>query len=310
MIGNAHLQYHPTFFDDNQSLLMTKNGDRKESVRRRNQSSSKGHKSKKKRECDPEEVELADYPQWQDERGYWIGEYTFLNGDGNPNTSASWNYPYDHYKGFITGEVEGNAYRQRNVFLYPPQTDDVCNDTDNASTGEGVCGSNGNSKIFKADQSATTCSKNEELAGDIEGPYIQGPFSLPTKTQLVGDNAVLYQVFIPGAMVGADADRLYQSQLTTFSKNPSTGQLYRTRTAQGFDAFALVGVSTFASYYRERKVDETEFYTALANAIEAYSINDGDLCTWDNGGNPIANATGSFETCKDHLEQSFALGEE
>jgi len=111
-------------------------------------------------------------------------------------------------------------YRQRNIFLYPPQTDDVCNATDNASTGEGVCGTNGNTKIFKADQTATTCSKNDELAGDIEGPYIQGSYSLPTKTQLVGqDNAVLYQVFIPGAMIGADEeDRLYQSQLTTFSQ--------------------------------------------------------------------------------------------
>jgi len=64
MIGNAHLQYHPTFFDDIQSFMMTKNGDRKESVRRRDQ-------SKRKRKCDPEEVELADYPQWQVERGYW-----------------------------------------------------------------------------------------------------------------------------------------------------------------------------------------------------------------------------------------------
>ena len=71
-----------------------------------------------------------------------------------------------------------------------------------------------------------------------------------------------------------------------------------------------MGVSNYASYYRERKVDETEFYTELTKTIAAYSINDDDLCTWDNGGSPIANATGSFETCKVHLEQSFALGEE
>jgi hypothetical protein len=158
-----------------------------------------------------------------------------------------------------------------------------------------------------ADQSATTCSMNEELTGDIEGPFIQGPFSLPTKTQLVGqDNALLYQVFIPGAMVGASEDRLLQSQLTTITESPD-GHLYRTRTAQGFDAFANVGVTTSASYYRERKVSETDFYDALESAIELYAINTDDLCKWDSSGNAIANVAGSFDTCKDHLEQSFAL---
>ena len=58
-------------------------------------------------DCDPVDVQLLDYPQWQAEKGYWIGEYTFLQGDGNSFVSSSWNYPYDHYKGFITGEVVG-----------------------------------------------------------------------------------------------------------------------------------------------------------------------------------------------------------
>ena len=58
-------------------------------------------------DCDPADVQLLDYAQWQAEKGCWIGEYTFLQGDGNPFVSGSWNYPYDHYKGFITGEVVG-----------------------------------------------------------------------------------------------------------------------------------------------------------------------------------------------------------
>ena len=58
-------------------------------------------------DCDPADVKLLDYPQWEAEKGYWIGEYTFLQGDGNPYESSQWNYPYDHYKGFITGEVVG-----------------------------------------------------------------------------------------------------------------------------------------------------------------------------------------------------------
>ena len=57
--------------------------------------------------CDPADVRLLDYPQWQEEKGYWLGEYTFLQGNGDAFISSSWNYPYDHYKGFITGEVSG-----------------------------------------------------------------------------------------------------------------------------------------------------------------------------------------------------------
>ena len=54
-----------------------------------------------------ESVDLDQFPQWQEEVGYWLGEYTFLGADGQPNVSAGWNYPYDQYKGFITGNISG-----------------------------------------------------------------------------------------------------------------------------------------------------------------------------------------------------------
>ncbi len=161
-----------------------------------------------------------------------------------------------------------------------------------------------------ADQSTTTCSMNEELGGDIAGLYQSGPFSLPTKTELVGKgNALLYQVFVPGFMFGLADDILLQSQLTTITTTP-TGQVYRTRTAQGFDAFVNVGTTTSASYYRERRVNGTEFYTELQNTIAAYNILTEDLCVWDGSGNPVANVTGSFDACFAHLETSFELGSE
>ncbi len=205
---------------------------------------------------------------------------------------------------------KSNSYRQRNVFLYPPQTSEMCESRDNMVHGGGTCGTNGNTKVFMADQSATTCSMNEELGGDIAGLYQQGPFQLPTKTELVGkDNALLYQVFVPGFMFGLDDDILLQSQLTTITTTPQ-GQVYRTRTAQSFDAFVNVGMTTAASYYRERRVNGTEFYTELQNTIAAYGILTEDLCTWDGSGNPVANVTGSYEACFAHLENSFELSSE
>ncbi|VEU34932.1 unnamed protein product [Pseudo-nitzschia multistriata] len=261
-------------------------------------------------DCDPADVKLLDYPQWEAEKGYWIGEYTFLQGDGNPYESSQWNYPYDHYKGFITGEVVGNAYRQRNVFLYPPQIPSKCNpENENNVIGDGECGVNGNTKVFEADQSATTCSLNPALGGIIEGLYVQGPYELPTKTELIGrENALLYQVFIPGTMVGKEEDVLLQSQLTTITKNED--KVYRTRTAQSFDTFVSPGLTTSASYYRERRVSKEEFYESLNSSIADYNIRTEDLCVWDNSGFPVEGVTGSIEACEEHLEESFLLGSE
>jgi hypothetical protein len=61
--------------------------------------------------CDPAGVKLENYPQWQGEEGYWIGEYTFYKADGTPFVSANWNYPYGGYRGFITGNVQGLVFR-------------------------------------------------------------------------------------------------------------------------------------------------------------------------------------------------------
>ena len=97
MIGNAHFQYQPTNSNDG-DVTMTL-GESNNRVM---------HSVRHVEECNPAtDVVLSDYPQWQHERGYWIGEYTFLQGNGTPFKSNSWNYPYGNYKGFITGDVRG-----------------------------------------------------------------------------------------------------------------------------------------------------------------------------------------------------------
>ena len=201
--------------------------------------------------CDPSEENLADYEVWRREEGYWYGEYecgvdvqvlrvaamasrrsdaanarlnstprryTFLGAEGDPYVSSSWNYPYDHYYGFIHIELDGNSLKQRNVFIYPPQTTEKC-EADDSTEGDGVCGTNGNEKIFGADQSASDCD------GNLAGPYTQGGFTLDTTTRVIGDDTVIYSVKIPDSMGGG----INQNQLTTL---PGNG--VRVRTAQGF----------------------------------------------------------------------------
>lgn len=244
-------------------------------------------------DCNAADVVLDDYPQWAAENGYFVGEYSFYGGDGNPYTSGSWNYDYSHYRGFISGNTVGNAYRQRNVFLYPPQKQEICDTVSDTVTGTGVCGVNGNSKLFEADQSATTCSV--QSPGSIEGPYGE---TADTYTDLVGmENSVLYQVYLKAGIVGNLEPRIIQSQLTTFTQMLD-GTSLRTRTAQGFDAFAVVGTPTSASFYREREVDSEEFWRLFDETVAAYNIQEEDLCA-ENGG--------SVSACMSWINQSWEL---
>ena len=52
-------------------------------------------------DCDLSSLNLLDFPAWERENGYWVGEYTLTGADGNAFASQNWNYPYDHYAGFI-----------------------------------------------------------------------------------------------------------------------------------------------------------------------------------------------------------------
>ena len=205
-------------------------------------------------------------------------------------------YPYSSYKGFITGNIEGNAYRQRNVFLYPPNTEKDCLDRQsrNQSTivGQGTCGINGNSLVFSADQNATTCNDNASLEGLYWG-------FIPTTTRLVGDNALLYQVFYP--LPDGNAS-LIQSQLTTLTGGDDP--VLRTRTAQSFNQ---VGEATSASFYRERKVSKDDFFMELNNAITSFNILPSDLCYMDGFTKKELDgySTPGYEQCINHLQQSF-----
>jgi len=242
--------------------------------------------------CEPSEVNLLDFEAWRREEGYWIGEYTFLGADGAPFVSSGWPYRYDDYKGFIHLEVAGANIRQRNVFLYPPQFEEDCvvefdemGEPIPNVLGDGQCGANGNEKIFSADQQAADCE------GNLAGPFVQGPFTLATETRLLGDDSVLYQVRL------FEQGPLIQNQLTTLP-----GDNTRVRTAQGFAPFLPPGLPTwtYASYYRERKVSRDEFYAALAQTREEYSILESDYCAYDSVNAP------SGVSCDDHFGESTA----
>ena len=258
-----------------------------------NDVSAESHKQtsgKSGKGCDPSrDVNLADYQQWRGEVGYWLGELSFYGQDGEPFENQEWPYPYADYRGFITGNIEGNAYRQRNLFLYPPQDSDLCGSFDPEVVGDGTCGVNGNSLVFFADQAATTCA-NGVVEGTVGGVF--------TRTQLVGDdNALLYQVFFPDFLGGG----LVQSQLTTLT---GVDDAIRTRTAQSFAPFIQVARS--ASFYRERRVSEEEFYTALNETITDYNILESDLCFRNGfGREPVDGYMPGYGQCVDHLQQSF-----
>jgi len=204
--------------------------------------------------------------------------------------SGSWNYPYNSYRGFITGGIQGAAYRQRNDFLYPPQAESVCETRDDV-IGVGTYGEHGNSKIFFADQVAA----EDDTDGSISGPYL-GIFE--TSTKLVGaNNALLYQVFLQG--------QLFQSQLTTLTVDIA-GDTRRTRSAQSFSQ----GIPSSMSFYRERKVTEEVFHEALQATLTEFNVLESDTCAWTDSTTTFrvepTEYTPGLGGCMAHLWQSFA----
>ncbi|KAJ1456004.1 hypothetical protein M885DRAFT_587323 [Pelagophyceae sp. CCMP2097] len=231
--------------------------------------------------CDPTSVDLSSFEVWRREAGYWFGEYTFLGADGAAYESESWNYPYAKYFGFIHIELEGNALKQRNVFVYPPQTAEACA-SDASATGAGACGLNGNEKIFAADQKASDCG------GNLAGPYESGGVVLDTTTTVLGEDTVVYAVKLPADF----GSGFIQNQLTTL---PGNG--VRVRTAQGF-AFGSEKPDS-CSFYRETKLaGRAEWLAKLAEVRATNAVRTEDECAWVSGG-------ASEMTCEDHF--GFAL---
>jgi hypothetical protein len=91
-------------------LRSLKKGTTKGSKSSKSSKSSKGEKFKKlkrssKTKGQKERQPLESYVQWREADGYWIGEYSFYQGDGTPNESATFNYPYGAYRGFVTSKI-------------------------------------------------------------------------------------------------------------------------------------------------------------------------------------------------------------
>ena len=227
--------------------------------------------------CDVSEVNLSALEVWKREEGYWYGEYTFLGADGNPYVSKNWNYHYAHYYGFIHLQLIGNSLKQRNVFVYPPQSNLTCASTNNSTLGSGSCGINGNEKIFSADQKAIDCE------GNLAGPFPYGPYTLDTSTRTMNDDTVVYKVTLPASLGGG----INQNQLTTL---PGNG--IRVRTAQGFAA----GQPSYASFYREYKqASRADWVKKLQEIRRVANILTADECGY------LSSNVGSGTNCTAHF---------
>jgi len=182
---------------------------------------------------------LLSFPEWRHENGYWYGEYTFLGADGGYyNSSSAPDRLYDDYRGFIHIIIDGCSLKQRNIFLNPT-----------------VSGRGAEERLFEADQDSNSSD------GSLSGLYLN---FASTTTRIVDQYTVQYQVEVNGAIL--------QNQMTTLL-NTSDGTQYRVRTAQGIDSIVFGGTNeaSYASFYRETKVNKSEFYRLLNETRTAYN---------------------------------------
>lgn len=226
--------------------------------------------------CNTSGVNLENYPQWSHEDGYWYGNYSYFNSSYDPNyVPDRWNYPYDHYCGFIVGGIDALSYSQRNLFLYPPQTHRLCERNNKTEVSDEECGVHGAAKLFEADQTTQICDPMSP--GQLSGPY----GDLGTTTYLLGKEALLYQIWNTDK---AGQKVLYQSQLTTITYEGGTDEaVRRTRTAQFFDTES--GSSTQFSFYREVKLENKDVFLSKLNQKKSvYNVSDAALDAICSGG--------------------------
>ena len=210
---------------------------------------------------------LQDLEAWKREEGYWFGKLTFFNEEGRYNYIAtndptSGQFDYRNYYGFINLQVEDGELKQRNIFVRPPleiEPFDI-NSDDNISIDE--------LKLFGFDspfgyrinrETQTALPDDEEIipykynqgteqtftadqsGADEDGVLTGSYFGIPTVTQTLGDNTIVYTV-------GTESTGLFQNQLTTLPDRD-----HRVRTAQGFAG----NQPAYSSFYRETKIGPT-----------------------------------------------------
>ena len=220
---------------------------------------------------DSVDVNLLDFEVWQRERGYWFGEYTFLNSSGKSDyeatdDSTSGQYDYRRYFGFISLQVKGDELKQRNIFLRPALDIEAKDLDEDGTVSVNELDAFGFSSPFDyaidlQTKIATPLQSNGDAAELIPFNYSEGTektftadqsasdqsgnlsglyFGFPTTTTIIGDDTVLYRV--------GDSS-IFQNQLTTL---PGNG--VRVRTAQGFSFGS--SLPSYGSYYRETKFED------------------------------------------------------
>ena len=209
-------------------------------------------------------LKLQNLEAWKREEGYWFGELSFLNKQGRYDYIATESptggqFDYRTYYGFINLQVEKGELKQRNIFVRPPlniEPFDLDGDQTVSTEELHLFGFTSPFGYTIDTKTKTATPANEELSpfqynegteqtftadqsgankkGTLTGTY----FGIPTTTQTLGDNTIVYTV-------GTEQTGLFQNQLTTLPNRNG-----RVRTAQGFAG----NQPTYASFYRETKV--------------------------------------------------------
>jgi len=211
-------------------------------------------------------------PIYEKLEGFWVGNYTFLTGEGITFPSSlydetygfGWPYKYGDYRGAINITIVGSRYYQHNYFFYPPASNLFCAENPNPEKGKsnvygsGVCGVNGGFKSFDAFSTATYEKDGTMISLKGAGTYKD----FVNTAYPIDRNTLLY--------TSTDDKTQFHSQTNVFFPDDKT----RTRTAYGFDYAATASSNPlmYSSLYREKKVSEEEWLQAIKEFKTMYNV--------------------------------------
>lgn len=211
-------------------------------------------------------------PIYEKLEGFWVGNYTFLTGEGITFPSSlydetygfGWPYKYGDYRGAINITIVGSRFYQHNYFFYPPASDSFCAENPNPEKGKsnvygsGVCGVNGGFKSFDAFSTASHEKDGTMISMKGAGTYKD----FVNTAYPIDRNTLLY--------TSTDNKTQFHSQTNVFFPDDNT----RTRTAYGFDYAAPASSNPlmYSSLYREKKVSEEEWLQAIKEFKTMYNV--------------------------------------
>lgn len=219
--------------------------------------------------------------------GFWVGNVSMLNAAERTFfewPSSQWNYSPRDYRLFIHAWIseDGRTYEEDGVYLYPPQNEEKCSASGYETQGTGVCGVNGNEKIYTNNPMVLSSCQ-----GTLSHNFVRGNMTVTVELEIVDDTTAVETASIaPMSMTTKATTRVSSTEKAALIFKTGDSDIAGDPYIAFYERFVNLGKGEAA---------EQQWLTQLAAQRSEYNILASDFCGHDSSG------AASEESCSDHF---------